>query len=98
MVLLANHFHHLDFKVDLVLQRARGPFLSAVHAGVSIVDLHASRLVFSLWPLMRYFRSYRPHTTLATTSSANVVATLAWAFAGKPGRLVVREATTPSAD
>jgi len=98
MVLLANRFHHQGFKVDLVLQRARGPYLKAVHAGVSIVDLHASRLVFSLSPLVRYFRSFRPHATLATPSSANIIATLAWALAGKPGRLVVREATTPSAD
>jgi glycosyltransferase involved in cell wall biosynthesis len=98
MVLLANRFQRAGFKVDLLLHRAHGSYIKDVCKEVSIVDLKASRLFASLWPLTRYIRNVRPDAMLSTPADANIVALLAWTLAGKPGRLVVREAITPSAD
>lgn len=98
IAVLANRFASHGVKVDLLLQRAKGPYLKTIRDGVSVIDLNARRLAFCLWPLYRYFRRARPSATLSTPSSASIVAALAWMVAGRPGRLVVREATTPSVD
>jgi glycosyltransferase involved in cell wall biosynthesis len=98
MLALANNFCSAGFKVDLVLQRATGPYLREVNEDITIVDLKATRLISSLVPLIRYFRTARPSAMLSTPSDANVVAVTAWIAARAAGRLVVREATTPSVD
>ena len=98
MVTLANRYVRAGADVDLVLQQAVGPYLREVHPDVRIIDLRARRLLSSLFPLVRYLRKARPDATLSTPSAANILAVLAWTMAGRPGRLIVREAITASVD
>lgn len=98
MVTLANGFHRGGYTVDLVLQRATGPYLKDVSKGVTVVDLKAARSFLSLLPLIRYLRKTRPNTMFSTLSNVNIIAVLAWIIARVPGRLVVREAITTSVD
>ncbi len=70
MVLLANGFAARGHRIDLVLARAEGPYLDEVAAGVRVVDLGRSRVLTSLWPLVRYLRRARPdrrHAALPAT-------------------------------
>lgn len=97
MLLLANSFASA-FDVDLVLQNASGPYLQHADARIRIVDLNARRLMTAIGPLFRYLRKTRPAVTLATPYDASIVAVVAWLIAGRPGRIVVREAIAPRMD
>lgn len=91
MVTLANGFADRGLKVDLVLVRAEGPYLSEVSPGVRIVDLQSSRVLTSLPGLVRYLRQERPQAMLSALNHANVIAVVARMLARVPIRLVVSE-------
>lgn len=98
MLNLACGLAERGFKVDLVLAKAEGPYLSEVAPGVRIVDFNARRVLYSLPQLMRYLRVDRPQALLSTLSHANIVAIWARMVTRVPVRLVIREANTPSPD
>jgi glycosyltransferase involved in cell wall biosynthesis len=96
MVTLANGFTERGLAVDLVLAKAEGPYLDEVCADVRIVDLDASRVLFSLPKLIGYLRRERPVAMLSALSHANIVAIVARSIARVPMRLVVSERSLPS--
>ena len=96
MVNLARGFYDQGINVDLVLAKAEGPYLSEVPAGVRVIDLHSSRVLFSLPGLVRYLRRERPQALLSTMDHANIVALWARKLAWVPNRLVVRVAANLS--
>ncbi len=89
MLNLAVGFCKLGLKVDLVLVRAEGAYLSEVPDAVRIIDLNASRVLFSLPGLVRYLRKERPMAMLSAMDHANVIALLAKELAGVPVRTIV---------
>lgn len=91
MLTLANALAERGHKVDLVLAKAEGPYLTEVSEKVRLIDLGASRVLRSLWPLFRYLRRVRPDAMLSALNYANVIAILAWKLARVPTRLVVSE-------
>lgn len=91
MVTLANAFAATGYRVDLVLAEAHGPYLKDVSPKVRIVDLHAERVVKSLFPLIGYLRRDRPVAMLSAMNHANVIAVLARWLAGVTTRVVVSE-------
>lgn len=96
MVNLARGFAERGLKVDLVLAKAEGPYLSQVPPGVQVVDLGVSRILASLPGLVRYLRRERPKALLSALDHANVVALWAREFAGVPVQVVVSVHSTPS--
>ena len=96
MVNLAWGFVERGFKVDVVLARAEGPYLSELPPEARVIDLKAQRVLYSLPGLIRYLRRERPQALLSTLSHANIVAIWARALARVQVRLVIREANTPS--
>ncbi|RTH32330.1 glycosyl transferase [Thermus scotoductus] len=97
MVHLARGFAERGFQVDLVLAKAEGPYLAEVPPSVRVVDLRASRVLFSLPGLVRYLRKERPHALLSALDHANVIVCLAHRLARVPSRLVISEHNTLSA-
>lgn len=95
MVTLANGFAQRGLEVDLVLAKAEGPYLSDVGTGVRIVNLNASRVLFSLPRLVRYLRRHKPVAMLSALSHANIIAIVARGMARTPTRLVVSERGVP---
>lgn len=91
MVILANEFASRGCKVDLLLVKAEGPYLSTVSENVRIVDLNASRVLTSLPRLVRYLRRERPYAMLSALNHANVTAILAKWIARVSTRIVVSE-------
>lgn len=91
MVTLANGFAGRGLKVDLVLARAEGPYLSEVSSGVRVVDLQSRRVLSSLPALVRYLREERPLAMLSALSHANVIAIMACLLSRVTVRLVVSE-------
>ena len=96
MVTLANGFAARGHRVDLVLAKAEGPYLSEVDARVRLVDLDRRRVLSSLLPLARYVRRERPDAMLSAMNHANIIAILARELARVKMRLVVSEHSAPS--
>ncbi len=94
MVNLARGFAERGLKVDLVLAKAEGPYISQVPQEVRVVDLGARRVLYSLPGLVRYLRQERPCAMLSAMSHANIVAIWARSLADVETHLVVTEHTT----
>jgi glycosyltransferase involved in cell wall biosynthesis len=94
MLSLASAFSDRGQRVDLVLVNAEGPYLKEVPSTIRIVNLHASRVIASLFGLMRYLRQERPDAMISALSHANIVAILACRIARIKTRLMVSEHTT----
>jgi len=61
-------------KIDLVLGKAEGPFLNDVPNDVRVIDLNATRIIFSLGKLANYLRKEKPLLLLSGMTHANLVA------------------------
>ncbi|MBE3581288.1 MAG: glycosyltransferase [Thermoanaerobacteraceae bacterium] len=96
MVNLARGFAEQGLKVDLVLAKAEGPYLSQLPPDVRVVDLRASRVLASLPGLVCYLKRERPAVLLSAMDHANIVAIWARKIAGVSCRLVVSVHTTLS--
>lgn len=95
-VTLANAFQRRGVPVDLVVATHTGPLSREVAPAVNIVVLGGSRVLAALVPLVRYIRATRPRAMFATMIDMNLLAVAAARVAGRPARLVLREAVTPS--
>ncbi len=91
MVNLANGFVALGHQVDLVLVKAEGPYVKDVDARVQIVDLGSTRVLYSLFPLMRYLRENKPDGILSALNHANIIALFARLLTRSQAKLVVSE-------
>ncbi|MGN6692391.1 MAG: glycosyltransferase [Sphingopyxis sp.] len=96
MAVLANGFAARGLRVDLVLAKADGPYLSEVSESVRIVDLGGRRILASLVPLARYLRQERPDAMLSALNHANVIAILARMLARVDLALAVSERNSVS--
>lgn len=70
---LAKEFAKRGFKVDLVCVNNAGVSPARAPAGVYLVDLKASRVAKSLFPLARYLRQAKPKVMIATLNQLNVL-------------------------
>jgi glycosyltransferase involved in cell wall biosynthesis len=96
MLRLAKGIAERGCMVDLVLARAKGPYLNEMPKSVRIIDLKASRVLSSLPALVRYLRREQPQALLSTLDYANIVALWARRLTGIPKRLIVNDQNTIS--
>ena len=78
--------------VHLVVIRGEGVFQDELGPRVKLVNLGTGRVSRSFPALVRYLCTHRPQVFVSTMNYCNIVAILAWRLAGRPCRLVVREA------
>lgn len=90
-VTLANGLALKGCAVDLVLSKAEGVFFDQVNPLVRIVDLSASRLLFSLPSLVRYLKESQPDTILSVMAASNILAICARKFSGVKCKVVCTE-------
>jgi len=93
---LAQGFAEQGLEVDLVLQRAKGPYLDQVSDKIRIVDLRAGRMALAIFPLISYLRRERPPFLLSLMMGANIIAILSTKLARLDTRLVISEHLTIS--
>jgi len=94
MVILANEFATRGLKVDLVLAKATGPYLSDLSENVRLVDLGSKRVLTSLASLVLYIRKAQPDAILSTLTHANIIVLWAKFLARSNARVILREADT----
>lgn len=87
---LVNAIVARDYRVDLVLSKAAGPYLSRVDPRVRVVDLRSHRAAASLPGFVRYLRRERPEALLSGTTHGSVVALLAKRLGRSKARIVLR--------
>lgn len=101
-LLLSKQLAKRGYDVDLVVLSSDGALFDEVDPRVNIVNLNTfwksncSICVgfASLFKFTRYLKQRSPDSILSTLTGVNLVAILGWMLAGRPGRLVVREATS----
>ncbi|MFB2974890.1 glycosyltransferase [Microseira sp. BLCC-F43] len=91
MVNLANHMAKQGLKVDFVLNKKDGPYLSFVSPEVRIVDLQAPQMLGVIPKLARYLRHERPVALVSALHFTNEVAIWAKYLSGTSTRIVVSE-------
>ncbi|MBZ9997346.1 glycosyltransferase [Mesorhizobium sp. BH1-1-4] len=91
MLTLAREFDRRGLVTDLVLGRAVGEYLSLVPGSIRIVDLRASRMLFSLPGLIRYLRAERPRVMLSALPHANILGIVASFLSRQGVRTVISE-------
>lgn len=96
MVILANEFCARGISVDLVLSKAIGPYLADVQPNIRIVDLNAKRLIYSIFPLIKYIRKEHPKVMLTALNTSNIIAILARILSGISFKLVISERAVSS--
>lgn len=81
-----------EHPIDLVVIREGGVFRDQLRPEVNLINLGTGRVSRSISALVRYMRTHRPRVFASTMSYSNVITILAWRLAGRPCRLVVRDA------
>ena len=74
---LAKEFVHLGHSVDIVVKEKAGELLSMVPLGVRVIDLKASRMSASLFPLVNFMKSEKPDLIISGLELPNTIAVLA---------------------
>lgn len=82
--------------IHLVVIREGGVFQDELRPEVNLVYLGSGRVSRSVFALVRYMRTHRPRVLASTMNYCNIVTILAWRLAGRPCRVVVREANVVS--
>lgn len=91
MLNLAKSLVTRGYGVDLVLVKARGPFLNKIPKGVRLVDLGASRALFSLPKFVSYLQKNTPDAIISSQTHINAAAILAVWISRVKTRLMVTE-------
>ncbi len=91
---LAKGFIKDGFKVDLLLFSRKGPLSDRIDSGINIIDLNVSRILFSIFPIIRYLRKEKPVMVLGTSEHANLVLILAKIISQAKTKVFVRVGMT----
>lgn len=86
---LANYFAVNNMRVDIILLKAEGPFLSKVNPMVNIVDFGVSRAVHSIPKLMSYLNKESPKAVISAMHYANVVLVAANKFVKSNTKIIL---------
>jgi glycosyltransferase involved in cell wall biosynthesis len=97
MVALANGLCKRGVRVEVVLARAYGPFITELPPAARLVDLRSRGVLASLPRLVAYLRRTRPDAALATLPHASIALVWAATLARVGTRVFIRVPTTPSA-
>ena len=93
VVNLANALTEMtDHPIHVVLAHKVGRFVDELRPEVKIIDLGTKRASRSILALGRYMRRERPLAMISTLNYANVICLVSGLLAGRPCRLIVREA------
>ena len=94
---LLRHIDHRRFECHLALAQSGLAYLENLPASVTVHNLRASRMRYALPAIIRLVRRIRPQTILSTVAYLNVMLIAGRPFLPRGIRIILREATTPSA-
>ena len=89
MLSLASGFAEKGFKVDLVLVKLEGEYLSLIPDNLRVINFSHPRLVTSLPLLVNYLKKNRPKVLISALEDPNTLAIIAKILARVPTKIVV---------
>ncbi|WP_155302644.1 glycosyltransferase [Desulfosarcina widdelii] len=90
---LANSLTDLtDNLIHIVLTRKDGILQKHLKPEVNIIDLGTKKVSRSIPAIVNYLKITQPMAIISTLNYANVVCLVSWIIAGKPCKIIVREA------
>jgi glycosyltransferase involved in cell wall biosynthesis len=97
IITLLRHLDHTRFECHLGLVLEGNAFLDDIPAEVVVHRMRVTRMRYCLPAIVRLAWKVKPRTILSTVSYLNVMSILARPCLPRKVRLLIREATTPSA-
>lgn len=91
---LAKGFVEDGFEVDLLLFTRKGSLESKIDSRINVIDLNASRIFFSIFPIIQYLKKEKPLFILGTSEHANLILILAKMISRTKTRIFVRVGMT----
>jgi len=91
---LAKGFSLQGYKVDLLLFSRKGNLLSRIDSRINIIDLGSKRILFSVFPIIKYLKNEKPLFVMGTSEHANLVLILAKLFSRTKTKVLVRVGMT----
>ena len=95
--ILLRHLDRRLFELHIAVAQGRHSHLKDIPDDVCVHDLHVSRMRYALPRIVSVAWKVRPQTILSTVSYLNAMLMLAKPFLPRGAKLLLREATTPSA-
>ena len=96
MLNLAKGLLDKGIKVDIVLCRAEGEYLSKTPKEIRVIDLNAKRTLTSMPRLIQYLNREKPNTLISALGHANLVAIWANKLSKSNTQVIVTEHSTMS--
>ena len=97
ITILLRHLDHSRFECHLALVGEGGAFLEDIPREVTVHHLGVSRMRYCVPAIVKLSRQVRPDTILSTVIFLNAMLMLARPFLGGRPRILLREASLPSA-
>ena len=91
---LAKGFAEDGFDVDLLLFSRKGSWEGTVDSRINIIDLSVSRIIFAVFPIVKYLRKENPVAILGTSEHANLILILAKIISRSKTKTLVRVGMT----
>lgn len=91
MLTLANGLADKGLAIDLVLNKAQGPYIEDISPKVNIVELKTSRAITSIIPLAQYIKKHKPDTILSAMNYINIITVLSKALSRTNTKVVISE-------
>jgi glycosyltransferase involved in cell wall biosynthesis len=89
MLTLAGGFAEKGLKVDLVLVKLEGEYLSLISPKVRVVNLARARLISSLPPLIQYLKQNQPKVLISALEDPNTLSIIAKILARVSTRVII---------
>ncbi len=96
MVNMANKLSDWDYIIDFIIAQKEGDYFSDIKEEVNIVNLKASRILFSLFPLIKYLKRSRPQVLIASMEHVVIISVLAKILSFSKTKIIARVANTLS--
>lgn len=91
--ILSELFFNKGYKVELLLNEAKGPYLSKLPSEIKVIQFNAKKVILALPQLISYLNENRPH--ILFTSHLHCSSTAIWAtkLANTNTKVIVRQPT-----
>lgn len=96
---MANLIRYLDkdkFDIRLILIKKEGPYLDLIPNTVSVIDLNARRVRYSIFKLIGELNKYNPDVILSTLGHLNLAILSIKIFLKANPKIIVRHAIAPT--
>lgn len=88
---LANGLADKGLQIDLILNKAKGPYMKEISSKVNVVDLDTPRILTSIIPLSRYLKNEKPEVILSAMHYVNVATVFANLISKSNTKVVLSE-------